>query len=502
MGLILRSSNVPNASNDIVVKKGPLLPSEEDGNLMYLLSNLSGDYVYIKGTKISIAGNTTLKGNLEVSGIVNSTSSWANVSSTTKHINSFNIVGPNGSDSVLSSSYAIHALKANYADKVDLKTTNGTLIESNIRSINGQTADKDGNIAISLLSTQIGTLDEMNASSSNEGTIWITTDGITYLLKAGKWIKIPSYNQTAADQRYLKLTGGILTGPLDMDSNDIVGVETISAKDIISTDIIIDNTAKAKEFIGDLTGTADKAKLSSNIEGGLSNYISLWKDSTTLTNGNIFQDSKGNIGIETTTPQHKLDVNGGGKFNSVFVGNVEVNSNLDNLNIKGNLSTNTTKINGSLNVIGLVDSKPYPDVLSVSGLGGRVFGIDTEAMSTVLSLKLNNSTSYKPLEITAGASENTINSNISLKIQQNNTLTIQKLSSTNIPLMVVKDNISSKLEVKPSSVTINTILELPPTKVEDLPESPLIGSIVTIGNEDKFGVYVYNGKTWKQLAFA
>jgi hypothetical protein len=492
MGLILRSSTVPNDNDGIKVKNSPLLPSEEDGNLMYLLSNMVGERIFLTGHTY-VYGDITLKGNLIGSGILNATSSYAYNALTSSYILSKNIQGPNGIDSVASASYAGYALRAKYADKVDLKTTNGKIIESNVRSINGQTADKDGNIAISLLSTKIGTLDEMNVTSGDEGTIWITTSGDTYLFKSNKWIKLPSYNQSATDQRYLKLTGGILAGPLDMDSYDIMDVGTIASEDMLSNTIIVNDTVTAKEFIGNLTGTADKAKLSSNIEGGSSNYISLWKDETTLTNSNVFQDNKGNIGIETTNPQFKLDVNGTGKFNNIVVGNTEIIES-NGLIIKGKIVPTELNTTGPISITGLKDATKYNNIFSISGLGGRIIGVDADTMTTTLSIKLNNSSAYTSWDFVAGGGGENI-------IKQNNTLAIYKTNNNNIPIMAVGDTDSNKLEVKNTSVTINTILELPPIDINNLPESPLIGSIATVGNGNKFGVYVYNGKVWKQLAF-
>ena len=55
--------------------------------------------------------------------------------------------------------------------------------------------------------------------------------------------------------------------------------------------------------------TSSWATTSSNIIGGTSNYIPLWSTNTSLGNSVLYQNSS-NIGIGTTSPSYKLDVNG------------------------------------------------------------------------------------------------------------------------------------------------------------------------------------------------
>jgi hypothetical protein len=54
--------------------------------------------------------------------------------------------------------------------------------------------------------------------------------------------------------------------------------------------------------------------------GGTANFIPLWTSTTNLGNSKIYQASGGFVGINTTTPQLQLDVNG----NSIFRGSVQL----------------------------------------------------------------------------------------------------------------------------------------------------------------------------------
>ena len=64
--------------------------------------------------------------------------------------------------------------------------------------------------------------------------------------------------------------------------------------------------------------TASYALTASNLQGGTPNYIAIWNTATTLSSSILYQTSS-NVGIGTTTPTQKLDVNGNvlitGSFN-------------------------------------------------------------------------------------------------------------------------------------------------------------------------------------------
>lgn len=70
-------------------------------------------------------------------------------------------------------------------------------------------------------------------------------------------------------------------------------------------------------FTGSFSGTATSASYAltaSNIQGGTANYIPIWNTNTSLSSSVLYQSS-GNVGIGTTSPSYKLDVNGDGRFN-------------------------------------------------------------------------------------------------------------------------------------------------------------------------------------------
>lgn len=67
--------------------------------------------------------------------------------------------------------------------------------------------------------------------------------------------------------------------------------------------------------------SASYAATASNIQGGTANYIPIWNTETSLSNSAIYQ-SAGNVGIETTTPGEKLEVNGNALIKTAFIGTV------------------------------------------------------------------------------------------------------------------------------------------------------------------------------------
>jgi site-specific recombinase XerD len=80
---------------------------------------------------------------------------------------------------------------------------------------------------------------------------------------------------------------------------------------------------------------------SSGITGvGTSNYIPVWSSATSQTNSNIYQASGGNIGIGTTNPVNKLDIEGGAVIGATYSGTRSAPAN--GLLVEGNVGIGTT----------------------------------------------------------------------------------------------------------------------------------------------------------------
>jgi len=76
--------------------------------------------------------------------------------------------------------------------------------------------------------------------------------------------------------------------------------------------------------------TAAFAANSSGISGGAANYITMWTGATTLSSSVIYQ-SAGNIGINTISPNAKLDING----STIITGSLIVSSSAVRLTVSG-----------------------------------------------------------------------------------------------------------------------------------------------------------------------
>lgn len=123
----------------------------------------------------------------------------------------------------------------------------------------------------------------------------------------------------------------------------------------------------ATSLTGSLFGTsswASNALTSSNIQGGTANYIPLWNTATSLSSSAIYQ-STGNVGIGTTTPNAKLDVNG----NTVITGSLQISSSIFQY------SNNAAIISGSTANIASFPTSSYMagffDFVASSGLNAR-----------------------------------------------------------------------------------------------------------------------------------
>lgn len=314
MGLILRTSSLANPGNSLTVKGSALTFAEGDGNFMYLLTNMSGSTISITGST-GILGNLTATGditftlpNIDTTNIVSydpstgrlyyQTTSSLSVG-TSSYIDSSNVYGPDGADSITNALFASSSISASYATNADASqtavssttsvtaslalqaltasfitlqagpgiTTNGTAITASVRSVNGNFPDANGNILTSLTSTIIGTSASLVASSSgaitsslSDGLVWIiagdptpANNGDTYIFSSGSvsgsWYPISTLDTAAGDARYLKLTPqSPLSGSLNMGGFNITNAGTLQgtaswASQALTASNLLNNTS-------------------------------------------------------------------------------------------------------------------------------------------------------------------------------------------------------------------------------------------------------------------
>jgi hypothetical protein len=138
----------------------------------------------------------------------------------------------------------------------------------------------------------------------------------------------------AGTANYLPIfTNGVTVGNsvLYQDTNDVViGGTNASAKlhvvgDFYPASGILDNTLSAGNSGQILSSTSNGLEWidntgggSGNIDGsGTANYITIWQDNDTITDSIIYQSGT-NIGIGTSTPNYKLQVNGTTRVDGAF----------------------------------------------------------------------------------------------------------------------------------------------------------------------------------------
>jgi hypothetical protein len=159
-------------------------------------------------------GNSQITGSLDVSGgITGSILGSSSYALTASYVNL-----------AQTASYVLNAVSASY---IQLQqgpgiTINGLAITASLRTVNGNSPDGNGNVAVSLAAVLTGTSASLVASSSGtvtgsitEGTVWIisgdpdaTKNGDAYIFDSGsvgQWLAIAPLDQTSADARYARI---------------------------------------------------------------------------------------------------------------------------------------------------------------------------------------------------------------------------------------------------------------------------------------------------------
>jgi hypothetical protein len=140
------------------------------------------------------------------------------------------------------------------------------------------------------------------------------------------------------------------------------------------------------------SGSAAATKASPNLAGitgsGTANQVTKWVSSSKLGNSNIFDGAAGNVGIATTSPTARLDINGTARIRS----NATVNGNLSASNVSAGtvsastmsastMSANTVSASASGPAISAAMSSPNNNAAAVTGAAtasgdsGFTFGV-------------------------------------------------------------------------------------------------------------------------------
>lgn len=123
-------------------------------------------------------------------------------------------------------------------------------------------------------------------------------------------------NVTYESASIIYSSGSNQFGDTTNDIQTLIGTVIVSGSQQITGSLNV-----TQGITGSLQGTASFANISSNIQGGTTNYIPIWDTPTSLQNSILFQ-SASNIGVGTTSPSEKLEVNGNALIKTTFIGTI------------------------------------------------------------------------------------------------------------------------------------------------------------------------------------
>ena len=204
------------------------------------------------------------------------------------------------------------------------------------------------------------------------------------------------------------------TGPqakLDVEGSAYFGNGNIGVGSAApSQKIDVLGTVRATAFIGDGSGISGI----SGVIGGLgTGYISKASSATTINDSLIFQSAGGNIGIASTGPQAKLDVEGSAYFGN---GNIGIGSSAPVSVFNINAASTTTNV-AQIDAASLTSGK----ALAINGPNGGTVGVT----SPLVAFKSN-------LGIT-GSSNGMINSDATINSSSNAPTQHMYVNTTNSP---------------------------------------------------------------------
>lgn len=313
--------------------------------------DVSGSGRYTNGLQVTGSLNAPI-----ITGSIFGTASWAQNALTASFF-SGSISNAVSSSYAATASWAINSISASYALTAS-NSQNASDILLYVKNISGAQINKGAVVRISgslgdnpLIALADYTDDNNSANTLGLVTTNIPNDSFGYVMTEGTFIGYDTLTPgwTAGQVVYLgssgSITGSAPRAPLHtVRLGQVLRVQQINGSIYVRIDNgyelgelhdIIDNTTNgsygdllvksgsvwtnSKQLTGSygLTGsivatqgfTGSLLGTSSNVQGGATNYITLWNGATTLSSSVMYQTG-GNVGINTIIPQEKLDVRG------------------------------------------------------------------------------------------------------------------------------------------------------------------------------------------------